>query len=276
MHGGRLLFAIQLAALAVGLTACGGDTLALDPVASAATKTSEAGSSRVEFAIAMDFGGESMEMTGTGAFDYDTLEGSATYRMEVPELGDVQMDMRMLGTKMYMRMPKLLVGEFPKGKEWIGMDLEKSFEDLGLGGLDFQSQDPSHMLQFLRAAGGEVEEAGSARVRGVETTRYTGSIDLREALDASLDDLGMSERKQQRARDEMKAMLDEVGDEELPIEVFVDDEGMLRRITMELGMAVEGQEVAMTMEMDFFDFGVDVDVQAPPAAAVLDFAELGP
>ena len=38
----RVLLALQLVALAVGLTACGGDALALDPVASAAAKTVEA------------------------------------------------------------------------------------------------------------------------------------------------------------------------------------------------------------------------------------------
>ena len=41
-----LLLALQLVALAVGLTACGSDTLSLDPVASAAAKTVESGSSR--------------------------------------------------------------------------------------------------------------------------------------------------------------------------------------------------------------------------------------
>ena len=78
----RVLVALQVVALAVGLTACGGDALALDPVASAATKTVESGSSRVEFAIAMKAAGQSMDMTGSGLFDYREPRGAVTYRMQ--------------------------------------------------------------------------------------------------------------------------------------------------------------------------------------------------
>ena len=84
-----VLLALQLVALAVGLTACGGDALALDPVASAAAKTVERGSSRVEFTAAMKVAGESVDMTGSGAFDYRTARGEATYRMQLPMFGDV-------------------------------------------------------------------------------------------------------------------------------------------------------------------------------------------
>ena len=65
----RVLVALQVVALAVGLTACGGDARALDPVASAATKTVESGSSRVEFTIAAKAAGQSIDMTGSGLFD---------------------------------------------------------------------------------------------------------------------------------------------------------------------------------------------------------------
>ena len=77
----RVLLVLQVVALAVGLTACGGDALSLDPVASAATRTVEAGSSRVEFNVAMKVGGDSVDMTGSGAFDYSNARGTATYRM---------------------------------------------------------------------------------------------------------------------------------------------------------------------------------------------------
>jgi hypothetical protein len=95
----RVLLALQLVALAVGLTACGGDALALDPVASAATKTVEAGSSRVEVKVAMKVGGDSVDMTGSGAFDYRKARGEATYSMQLPMFGEVGMDMRILGNE---------------------------------------------------------------------------------------------------------------------------------------------------------------------------------
>jgi hypothetical protein len=269
----RLLFAVQLAALTVGLAACSGDTLSLDPVASAATKTAESGSSRVEFSIAMKVLGESIDMTGSGAFDYSDPRGSLTYRMQIPGLGDISVDMRTVGTKMYIRMPEALAGEgLTNGKEWLGFDLGKSLEQAGLGSLDFaQQQDPAQTLQFLRAASADVKEAGAAKVRGVETTRYVGRMDFRKALDAGLDELGMSAAEQEKARKGMNWMLDQLGSKSVPFEVFVDADGLLRR--MKMTMEFEDERLAMAMQTDYFDFGVDVDVQAPPAESVLDVTD---
>src|SRR5687768_1486955 len=97
----RLLLVAQLAALVVGLAGCGGDTLSLDPVADAATKTANSGSSRVEFKMAMKFAGESIDMNGSGVSDYRRSRGSLTYQMEIPGLGEVTIDMRIVGTKMF-------------------------------------------------------------------------------------------------------------------------------------------------------------------------------
>jgi len=80
----RVLVALQVVALAVGLSACGGDALALDPVASAATKTVESGSSRVEFTIAAKAAGQSVDMTGTGLFDYRNARGASVRDWNAP------------------------------------------------------------------------------------------------------------------------------------------------------------------------------------------------
>ena len=39
-------------------------------------------------------------------------------------------------------------------------------------------------------------------------------------------------------------------------------------------MQVMGQRLAMKLSMDYFDFGVDVNVQAPPARDVTDATSL--
>jgi len=268
----RVLVALQVVALAVGLTACGGDALSLDPAASAATKTVESGSSRVEFTISMDVAGESVDMSGSGAFDYGEARGEATYRMQLPMLGDVDMDMRMVGTKVFVRLPEALAGAgMTGGKEWASVDLAKSLEQAGLGSLDLtQQQDPAQTLQYLRAASTGVAEDGGATVRGVETTRYTGRLDFRKALDAGLEKLELSPAERQRARVGMQWMLDQLGAKGVPFEVFVDQDGLVRRMTMHMNMTVEGEQMSMKMSIDYFDFGVDVNVQAPPARDVYD------
>ena len=272
----RVLLVLQLAALAVGLAACGGDTLSFDPAASAATKTVEAGSSRVEFTIAMKVAGESMDMTGSGAFDYRDPRGELTYRMDVPVLGELSMDMRMIGTKLYLRLPpEIAGGALPGGKPWAALDLGKSLEQAGLGSLDLtQQQDPAQALHFLRAASTGVEETGSATVRGVETTRYAGRMDFRKALDEGVDRLGLSSAEREKARKGMNWMLEQLGSDGVPFEVFVDDDGLLRRMTMDMSMTIEGEQMTMSMRTDYFDFGVDVDVQPPPARDVTDATDL--
>ncbi len=255
-------------------TACGSkDALTLDPVAEAATKTAEHGSSRVEFAMDMTVAGQSFAMTGSGVFDYRDPRGSLTYRMTMPGLGDMSMEIRMIGTKMYMRMPIALPGAaLPNGKEWIGLDLGKSLKQAGLGSLDFAQQgDPAQTLQYLRAASAGVRKAGTATVDGVETTRYVGRLDFRKALDAGLDRLELSAAERDQARKGMETMLDQVGSNAVPFEVFVDADGLVRRMKMVMNTRIEGEQLLMKMQMDYSDFGVDVDVQAPPAASVLDF-----
>ena len=65
-------------------------------------------------------------------------------------------------------------------------------------------------------------------------------------------------------------MLDQLGAKSVPFEVFVDDDGLLRRMTMDMTMTIEGEHMSMKVSMDYFDFGVDVNVQAPPASDVFD------
>lgn len=264
-----------LAVLLVGAGCGAKDAFELDPVAEAASRTAETGSSRVEFEMNMRIAGESIAATGKGAFDYRRPRGFLTYEMTLPEVGNVRMQMRMLGTQMYMQMPDELGGAgLPSGKEWFSMDLAKSLEQVGLGSFDFtRQQDPAQMLRYLQAASDNVSEAGYDKVRGVQTTRYVGNMDLRKALDAGLDELGMSDAEREQARQGMKGMLDQLGSATVPFEVFIDAQGLLRRMSMDMSLSIQGEQLQMDMQMDYYDFGVSVEVQAPPASSVLDLTD---
>lgn len=264
---------LPLLALLLVPTGCGSqDTFSLDPVAEAATKTVEVGSSRVEFTMTMNAAGKSFDMTGSGLFDYRNPRGELTYHMTIPGIGNVRMDIRMVGTKMFMRMPaELAGGGLPNGREWIAFDLGKSLKQAGLGSLDFTQQgDPAQTLQYLQAASNDVHAAGSADIKGTSTTRYVGRLDFRKALDAGLGRLKLSDAQRKQARKGMQTMLDQVGSKTLPFEVFIDRDGLLRRMKMVMNMRVAGDQVVMKMQTDYSDFGVAVDVQAPPASSVLD------
>jgi hypothetical protein len=272
----RVLLSLQLGLLALGLAACGSDVLSVDPAASAAGKTADAGSSRVEFRIALKAAGQPTDMSGSGLFDYRNGNGTLAYKMQVPGLGPVTMDMRIVGRKVYLRLPQELAGAaLPGGKPWFGLDLDKSLDRAGLGSLGLTpQQDPAQALEYLRAASTDVEESGRATVRGVQTTRYAGKLDFRKALDAGLEQLELPAAERKQARAGMKQMLDQLGSSTLPFEVFVDRDGLLRRMTMSMSMKVEGQPLSMRISIDYFDFGVPVNVKAPPAGDVTDVGGL--
>ena len=220
----------------------------------------------------MKVGGESVGMTGSGAFDYRKARGEATYSMQLPMFGEVGMDMRIRRHEGLRPPARGARGRRADRRQGVDERRHRQVaRSPGLGGLDFsQQQDPTQMLQYLRTASTGVTEAGSATVRGVETTRYTGRLDFRKALDAGIEKLELTPAERQRAREGMETMLDQLGGEGVPFEVFVDEDGLLRRMTMDMNMAIEGEQVSMKMSMDYFDFGVDVNVQAPPARDVFD------
>ena len=277
----RVLALLPLTLLLAIATGCGAkDTLDLDPVANAASKTSEAGSSRVAFEMKLNAAGERLAFAGEGIFAYDEVRGSMTMDMSsmLPGAGGGTMEIRMLGSMMYMRLPESLAGEagLPQGKVWIGVDLGKALDAAGLGALDpvqLQQQSPSQTLRLLRASSTGVKEAGKADVRGTETTRYTATLDMKKALDATADDLGLNAKQRQELRKAAETMKKQAGVDEIPVEVFVDEDGLLRRMLMKMSMAIEGERVSMEMLADYYDFGVEVNVEAPPAAQVFDVTD---
>jgi predicted small lipoprotein YifL len=259
------------------LAGCGSkDALTLDPVASAASKTTEAGSSRVAFETTMQFFGKDMSFSADGLFDYDDSTGSMTLDVGsiLPIAGVGQFELRIVDEKIYMRLPSLMGLGLPTDKEWVSLEPGKALEGAGFGGFDPSSmqQDPAQLLRLLRASS-EVTEAGTARIRGVETTRYTAKLDLRKSIEASAEELELTAEQRALLRQAAEQLVDQVETETLPVEVYIDDDGLLRRLALDLSMSAEGQRLSMKQTTDFYDFGVDVDVKAPPASQVFDLTK---
>ena len=173
----RGLFLLPLLALLLLSTACGSsdsDVLSLDPVASAASLTTDAGSARLGFSMTMKADGRTMKVDGAGAFDFDDSRGTLT--MDASALlpagsgGDGRFELRMIGSKLYMKLPAALGGQaIGGGKPWIGIDVAKTLEAAGLGSINPANlqQDPTQTLRLLRASSTSVEKAGTAKIRGV-------------------------------------------------------------------------------------------------------------
>ncbi len=277
----RLRYGVAVFAAAAFVAGCGSEggdggsgangAEAQDTVVQAASRTTEAGTYRSSFALHLDFLGEAaIDITGDGAFQTDPLLGSMTLDMSEAgraarqDLGTAELLFD--GTILYMRFPAL-VQALPDVGPWIKFDLERFASDRGLelGQLSQLSQsDPSQTLQYLRGAGDDVDEVGEEDVRGEPTTHYGTAIDL--------DRVAETVPEQRRAIEQLIQMS---GMREVPTDVWIDDDGRVRRLRLAYEDVRFGsrQEADMTVTIELYDFGAEVDVSPPPPDQVTDISE---
>jgi len=243
---------------------------------SAPDVVADAGTASFEMVMEMSVQGESLTLDAHGAYDatngrmsmeidmgamFDDLAASSG--VETPDGFDEPMQMVVDGTTIYMRAPMLSGAE-----EWVSLDPEDmgmSSDALGFGAGTY---DPSSYLESLRGVSGEPEVVGTEEVRGVETTHYEASMNLADAI--------------AEAPEEQRALVEEVlgqlGDGTIPLDVWVDADGLPRRLAMDMGEMFSslglGSEMSAVMTMEFFDYGQPVDIQVPSPDEVQPFTGL--
>lgn len=248
----------------------------LGVILAAPDKTAEVGTARIWMDIDMDGPTGVVSTIADGVMDMDAMQGEMTMEMEMPaapagtpDLGTIEAVID--GTMMYMKMPALSA-QLPPGKPWMSFDLQDMGEEVGVdfGALmQSSSSDPTQSLQYLRGASGEVETLAEEEVRGVETTRYRAQISFDKMIEQA------PEHLRSRLEPTVDLLAEWLGAEEMPVEVWIDDEGRMLRQKQSFEYVsgpAKGMSMAMTFEM--YDFGVDVDIDVPPASQVNDLGEL--
>src|SRR5258706_3997175 len=92
MTPGRVLSLLCLALCASALVGCGGDALALDPVAQAASTTAKTTSSRFEFRASIDTGSVgTMSFDGNGVYDGKNKSGWMNMHFVMPPAFQAQL-----------------------------------------------------------------------------------------------------------------------------------------------------------------------------------------
>ncbi|MEU0219521.1 hypothetical protein ABZ281_32450 [Streptomyces sp. NPDC006265] len=270
---GRRVCASGVAGVLAGtvLVGCGGDsgdgTQGTSAKASAGTReqgtravrsaydtTAEEDTAKVKLRVQTSARGASQTANGQGAVDLDDGDSVMTVTVQ-----GQQIEQRVIDQVLYQKMPK---GQAPGGKPWIKIDLRKVAAQQGT---DNQSMsDPAQSAAYAKAiTDKDVTEKGSATVNGVKTTHYRVSVDVAELPN------GDTLRKQVGAT--------------LPMDVWLDDEGRMRRQQIDMTVkapqatqrsssdASSGPEkVTVRTVMDFTDFGTEVEADAPPAGQVTD------
>lgn len=247
-----------------------------DDRADAGEKTDATGTVRVETISRTSFVGqaaETVEFTSTGVIDH--LNGRSEHR-------EVSSGCRtiVIGDVTYDELP--LNEGLPAGKRWVqyggddDFDSEALFEqsqrvndddELGLSSyaIYFGLPEPAvdGHLDYLREDS-EPERVGKEEVRGVPTTHYQGELNMRSRIEASLEAEGWKSANIERyleSAEETRQMMD----------VWVDAEGRARRVVTTDGTLGAKEDWVTTTE--YFDFGIEVGIQAPPASEVLKSEE---
>src|SRR3984893_17197425 len=128
-------------------------------------------------------------------------------------------------------------------------------------------------LSGVRAISGAVVSLGSQSINGVPSTHYSATLQMSRILDRLPGD-------QQAAA---KAALEKLGSAgNIPVEVWVDSQGRVRRMQMSLSglagasgpAAAAAAGIGGSITIDFKSYGAGPAVVAPPASEVFDMSKM--
>jgi len=280
--GGRRWTAIAAGALLIVLAGCGSPAntvevkkqVAPSPqkvVLASVQATTAAKSARISMTISS--GGsaaEGLAVTADGVTDFANGDSVLTMKFSSSGAGFLSggIEVRTVDGAAYTKMPESLGGMLG-GRKWLKMPA------FGATGLlpGFDQSDPSQFLAYLETVSSGVKKVGTESIGGVETTHYSATLDLAKALNRSNVPASL--------KDDLGKILEKDGSSfTLPADVWVDNDGLTRRIQLKLDLgrlACGGVSDAptMTMSMDLYDFGVPVHVEAPPASDTIDLKDFG-
>ncbi|MEO6317382.1 MAG: hypothetical protein ABIP36_01230, partial [Acidimicrobiales bacterium] len=167
----------------------------------------------------------------------------------------------------YLRIP--LLDELTGTSGWLAgspeeMDVPGASEPTGGRGI----YDPFALLDLLHGARNAGEADGRDDVRGVPATRYSATVRIGDALDAIPEDRRVA----------LQAQLAQLGggDAPIPVEVWVDGDGLPRRLTMSFvdpASVGTAEEVYVAITIELFDYGLPVSIAVPRPDEVTPYGE---
>jgi hypothetical protein len=264
-------------ALALGsgpaLSGCGGDPrpagAAVAAVRRAVERTAAAESFRFRMEARATGGDVGVTFAAEGALDTARGVGVVTMRgagLPDPDGTDGTVEVRILPAAVYLDLGGLAGSAPPEGKRWLAFDATAL-----AGGQDplpeVSRRGPGDVLDVLRGVSDDLERVGREEVHGVATTRSRATLDPSLALDRLPAGAGEERRDRVRA----------FGAARIPAEIWIDDEGLVRRLVITARAEALDLPAAGTGELrlryEILETGVPVEVQAPPPEETVNLFE---
>ncbi|MEU5876716.1 LppX_LprAFG lipoprotein [Spirillospora sp. NPDC047279] len=242
-------------------------------------KAAEKTSTTDSFKASMSMQGSSKEgdMTMSGSMQYRTKPDIA-YSMKFDQM--VVAGQKMSGMEsvlvdrtMYMKMTFLTDlfkqfggggGAAPATKPWIKISLDEVGAQAGINIDQLLEQsrqmDPVQNTKMLTASK-DARLVGKENVEGVDTTHYTGTYSMADAMSKLTPE-------QQKALQKSAA---QSGMDNMAFDLWVDDQQLPKKMVMK---SAPGATEQMTMTMVYRDYGKPVQIAAPPADQVSDYSQM--
>ena len=267
MRRAATLFIVLLAVL---LGACGqGGAPPHQLVVSAASATQDSGSAKMQLDISMSGAAQPLSMRGEGAIEFASQRSRMTMNVGALPGAAGEIEMVTDGPDIYMKLPNAQAIGMPTA--WVKLRAE---DMAGAGANQFSqlsTTDPARGLEMLRGASDDVREVGAEDVRGTPTTHYSATVDLERAIDEA----------PEKARAALQQQMDMLGTKTIPVDVWIDEQGLVRRQTVTMDLSKMAQQAGagqtpteMKMTLELYDFGTDVDTTPPPKSEVTDYKDL--
>lgn len=249
-----------------------GDEGGLNPIAQAAERTGHLAGGKLAMEVTYSAPSLATPVTGHGSGSFNARSGRSQVELSIQAPGGATETITSVGDErtVFIRSPKISAG-LPNGRTWLGVqpllghDPQTAFSSGG---------GAKSTIEMLAAVGDDVHRVDQQDVRGHPTTRYQGSIDLSRVSEI------LAEHGEAELAQEYEALASEMPDS-IPVEVWIDRQGLARRIDMVEELPVTDEVTVTTeMKMEFFDLGAEPKIDLPSADEVFDAtpalrAELG-
>lgn len=267
--------AIASIALAIALTACssggsGGDAQpsvspspTIEPLALVREASRDLSKETVEATFAMTVEGGQEHVAIEGEIQTDPVAERARFTMLTtdPETGqEAELEGIVDTGALYLRAGALIDDD-----KWVKIDVGGEspfgqFDPTGMG-----SPNPGTFLQYIRGAG-TPEIVGTETVNGAETTHLSGTIDLSKA------EAAVPAPARDDYRESLRELEDLLGRPEATYDIWVDGEGVTRRVIFSFGSQEQG--TVLTVRMDVVRIGGPVDIEIPKPSEVIDLGTI--
>jgi len=236
--------------------ACGGGHSAAQLIARAPAAAAARGSARVSLETIVRFGerGQSFESITRGE-GIEELAGRRRGHVTLTVTTNPASGARLLpcemeseGTVLYVKTPR-----GPSGKLWASVDTAK------IAGVDPSalSANPTAQLDYLKTAG-TVRTLGRDEVRGSRATHYQYTVKVDQLMS----------KLSSNGREQMRAALRQLHISSFPLDVWIDGDGLPRRIAFDWKSTNQGATLDIATRIDTYDYGTKVDVALPTPSDV--------